>query len=296
MSTALIIEQAINGLLTGAIYALFAMGLALMLGVMDVVNTAHGEMFMLGAYAALGAAVGIGVGPWMYLPLAALAGFAVGVVIDLATLRPLRRRRGVDIHLSSMILTFGVAMVIQNLALQTIGPKFYKAPELWPGASEIFGMIFINEQLLAAGIAALTMSLLTLGLRFTPLGRAVRATAQNPSAARLVGIDTGRIATITFGIGAALAAVAGALLGPLYYVQPTMGAAILLKGFAVVIVGGMGSVPGAVVGALLLGVAESLGGTVLSYGYKDAIGFMLLGVMLLVRPHGLFGTPLRVQG
>jgi branched-chain amino acid transport system permease protein len=293
MTAALFLEQVLNGLMVGAIYALFAAGLALMLGVMDVVNTAHGEFFAIGAYGALGAAVGFGFGPWLYLPCAALLGFACGIVVDIVTLRPLRRRRSVDIHMTSMILTFGVGMVIQNLGLQIIGPKFYKSPEIWPGATELFGMIFINEQLLAAGIALATMAGLALVLRFSGFGRAVRATAQNPAVARLVGIKTDRIATLTFGIGAGLAGIAGALIGPLYFVQPTMGSVILLKGFAVVIVGGMGSVPGAVIGALLLGVAESVGGTVLSYGYKDAIGFMFLGLTLLVRPAGLFGDATR---
>jgi len=137
------------------------------------------------------------------------------------------------------------------------------------------------------------MVLLTVFLRYTRLGRAIRATAQNPAAARLVGISTGRIAALTFAISAALAALAGALLGPLYYVQPTMGTNLLLKGFAVVIVGGMGSVPGAIVGAFLLGISESVGATILSYGYKDAIGFMLLALTLLFRPGGIFGAVTR---
>ena len=290
MTASLMIEQVINGIMTGAMYALFAVGLALILGVMDVVNTAHGEIYMLGAYTTVGAVVGLGLGPWFYLPLTALVGFCIGLLIELVFVRRLRRSRGTDVHLSSMILTFGIGMIIQNLALQIFGPKFLKAPDLLPGSTELWGMVFINEHLLASALAIACMALLTVFLRYTRVGRAIRATAQNPAAARLVGINTGRIAALTFAISAALAALAGALLAPLYYVQPTMGTNLLLKGFAVVIVGGMGSVPGAIVGALLLGISESVGATILSYGYKDAIGFMLLALTLLFRPAGIFGA------
>ena len=293
MGTALIIEQIINGLITGSIYALFAIGLALMLGVMDVVNTAHGEMFMIGAFAALGAIVALGVGPWIYLPLAALVGFALGVIVDSITMRPLRKRSGVDLHMASVILTFGVAMILQNGALRLFGARYFKAPDLVTGATSIWGMVFINQHLLTLGLAVVVMLVLFAFLQYSRIGRAVRATAQNPSAARIVGINTERISMITFGVGASLAAVAGALIAPLYYVHATMGLNILLKGFAIVIVGGLGSIPGAVVGAFLLGVAESLGGTFLSYSYKDAIGFMLLGLVLLIRPLGLFGKAIR---
>lgn len=293
MTVSLVIEQVINGIMTGAMYALFAVGLALILGVMDVVNTAHGEIYMLGAYTTVGAALGLGIGPWFYLPVTALMGFFVGLLIELVFVRRLRARPGVDVHLSSMILTFGIGMIIQNLALQIFGPKFRKAPELVHGSTELWGMVFINGHLLASALAVASIALLTVFLRYTRLGRAIRATAQNPAAARLVGISTGRIAALTFAISAALAALAGALLGPLYYVQPTMGTNLLLKGFAVVIVGGMGSVPGAIVGAFLLGISESVGATILSYGYKDAIGFMLLALTLLFRPGGIFGAVAR---
>lgn len=294
MTASLVFEQVINGLMIGAIYALFAIGLALIMGVMDVVNTAHGEVFMLGAYAALGAITYIGVGPILYLPLAALAGFVIGAVIDVVVVRPLRVRREVDLHLASMILMFGVGMILQNSALLLFGPKFLKAPELLSGATEILGMIFINDYLLTAAISLILMTAVAVFLRWTKLGRSIRATAQNPNAAQLVGINPAFIGTLTFGIGAALAALAGALLGPLYYINPTMGSNILLKGFAVVIVGGMGNVYGAVVAAFILGISESVGATFLSYGYKDAIGFFLLAFALLVRPQGLFGAQVRV--
>lgn len=278
----------------GAIYALFAIGLALMMGVMDVVNTAHGEMFMLGAYAALGAIIYLGGGPAIYLPVAALAGFAIGAAVDLVAIKPLRARREIDLHLASMILTFGVGMVLQNGALLIFGPKYLKAPDLFPGTTQILGMILINDYLATTAIAVALMALLGIFLRWTKLGRSIRATAQNPSAAQLVGINPAFIGTLTFGIGAALAALAGALLGPLYYVHPTMGSNILLKGFAVVIVGGMGNVYGAVLGAFILGISESIGGMFLSYGYKDAIGFFLLAGVLLIWPRGLLGTQMRV--
>ncbi len=290
MTLELFVEQVINGLITGSIYALFAVGLALILGVMDVVNTAHGEIFMLGAYSAVAA---VGAGPWLYLPIAALTGFIVGVLIDTFALRPLRRRRGVDMHLASIILTFGISMILQNGALQLFGAKYQKLPALVAGATSIGNMVFINQHLLTFALALTAMVLLFGFLQYSRLGQAIRATAQNPDAARLVGIKTDRVSMLTLGIGAALAAVAGALIAPLYFVHPTMGNNIILKGFAIVIVGGMGSIPGAVAGAILLGVAESIGASFLSYGYKDAIGFMLLAAVLLVRPLGLFGTATR---
>ena len=293
MTFALFIEQVINGLITGSIYALFAVGLALVLGVMDVVNTAHGEMFMLGAYSALAVISTIGAGPWLYLVVAALTGFAAGIVIDAVALRPLRRRSGVDMHMASIILTFGISMIVQNGALRLFGAKYHKMPELIAGATLIWGMVFINQHLLTLALALTAMGMLFVFLEYSRLGQAIRATAQNPNAARLVGIDTDRVSMLTFGIGAALAAVAGALIAPLYFVQPTMGSGIILKAFAIVIVGGLGSIPGAVVGAFLLGIAKSVGASFLSYGYKDAIGFMMLAVALLLRPLGLFGTAVR---
>lgn len=293
MTPALLLEQLLNGLITGSIYALFAVGLALTLGVMDLVNTAHGEMYMVGAYAALAAMLSMSGQPWIYLPVAALAGFLLGVAIDLTMLRPLRHRRGVDLHMVSLILTFGISIALQNLGIYVLSARYQKAPELLSGATTVGDMVFINQHLLTFGMAVVLTALLFLFLQFTRVGYAIRATAQNSSAARLVGIDTDRIASITFGLGASLAALSGALLGPLYYVHPTMGTNIMMKGFAIVIVGGMGSIPGAIAAGFLLGISESVGGLFLSYSYKEAIGFMLLAVTLLLRPSGLWGKPVR---
>jgi branched-chain amino acid transport system permease protein len=282
----LFIQYILNGLIIGGAYALIGIGLTLILGIMNVVNFAHGEMYMLGAYFLFTFFSKLGVNFFLSMLLAILAVMGIGFLFEKGILKPLRRR-SIDTVMLSMI---GLSLLMQNIAMLiwTPVPESIRSP-LPMGTYTLGGLYFLPQRILVICVALLLVLLTHLLLRKTKVGKAMRATFQDLEAASLMGIKIDRIYSFTFVLGAGLAGASGALLGPIFTVHPYIGNLANLKAFAIVIIGGLGSFPGAVTAGLLLGVFESLGAAYISSGYQDAVGFILLIIILIKRPTGLFG-------
>ena len=282
----LFIQYFLNGLIIGGAYALIGIGLTLILGIMNVVNFAHGEMYMLGAYFLFTFFSKMGVNFFLSILLAILAVMFIGFLFEKGILKPLRRR-SIDTVMLSMI---GLSMFMQNIAMLiwTPVPESIRSP-LPMEAFTLGGLYFLPQRILVICVALLLVLLTHLLLRKTKVGKAMRATFQDLEAASLMGIRIDRIYSFTFVLGAGLAGASGALLGPIFTVHPYIGNLANLKAFAIVIIGGLGSFAGALAAGLLLGVFESLGAAYVSSGYQDAVGFILLIIILIKRPTGLFG-------
>ena len=285
----MLIQQLVNGLFIGSVYALFALGYTLIFGVLDILNLAHASIFMLGAFTTL-----IMVLKGVPLPFAiaggAIAGGLFGVLLDRIAFWPLRRRQAGP--LAPLISSIAVGMIYVALANGYFGPDVrhfpfdvVRTPTITIGPATFTLMqliIFVASLALMIGLQAL--------LRYTRLGAAIRAVAENPRAAQLVGIDLESVYAQTFFIASALGAVAGVLFALNFNtVSSLMGSTVELKGLAVIILGGMGSIPGSLIGGLLIGLSEDLTVGYLSSSYRDAIVFAILFLVLIVRPGGLFG-------
>lgn len=292
---AALLQQLANGLVNGAAYVVIAMGLSLIFGVLRVVNFAHGEFFMLGAFATFYGVSLLGIG---YLPsvvLSAAAMAALGAITYLLIFRPMLRHGEYGVTLVSyefsvLLVSLGLSIFLINATLTIFGadPKIVRSP--FANASVVFGSVFLDQQRILIFIAAALLVLaVQLMLKRTTFGKMMRATAQNREAAALVGINIGRVYMGTIALGTALAGIGGALVAPISVIYPDIGQPLLLKAFIVVIIGGLGSVWGAVAGGLLLGVTEAIGAAFVSITFRDAIGFAMIILVLLVRPSGLFG-------
>jgi branched-chain amino acid transport system permease protein len=293
----LFLDLTINGLLTGTFYVLIAIGLTLIFGVLKVVNFAHGEFYMAGAYAYVLLALRAGWSPWAALGGACAAGAVLAMVTERLLMRPLYATYTtwkVPKDEYAVLVTFGLSLFLMNLATQVIGPQSYRGPSLVQIPRVDLGVALISGQRLAAlGVAALVLAGTVAFIRWTPWGREIQAVAQNRFGASLAGIDTGRASLVVFALGGGLAGLAGALLAPLYQAYPQVGALPAAKAFVIVVLGGMGSVVGSIVGGLLLGVLEAWGAAYVSYAYQHVFGFLLLILVLLLRPWGLFGERAR---
>jgi len=286
-----LLQHLLNGLVLGGTYALLGIGLTLIFGLMHVVNFAHGEFYTLGAYLTFAALALLGVPFFLGLALAILGGGLLGAAGERVLLRPLR---GESID-TTMLVTIGLWIVLQNGELLVWGGVAKSIPHPFPTAPIVLGPVSVAP--LRLFVMAAVLALIAgahLLIHRTPLGTAMRATFQDHDTAALMGIDTGRIHTLTFALGSSLAAAAGALLGPIFLVYPSMGDLASLKAFSVVILGGLGNLAGATLGGLLLGVAEELGAGYVSSGYRDAVGFVIIILVLLLRPAGLFARAERV--
>lgn len=284
----LVLQQVVNGVTIGVVYALIAVGLTLVFGILDVINFAHGELYMIGAFLTYALTVGLGLDYFVALALTIMGTGVAGLLAERLAVRPLRNR-----HMFAVVLsTLGLSIFLQNGALLTWGPDPREIALAWASRPLIIGGIVITRlrvAVLATGAALITA--LTWFIHRTTWGMAMRAVAANRGAAALMGVPVDRVYALTFALGAGLAGVAGGLLGAMFTIEPTMGEWAVIKAFSVVIMGGMGNVPGAVVGGIILGVAESLGAGFLPGGtsYKDGIGYAILILVLLYRPQGLFG-------
>jgi branched-chain amino acid transport system permease protein len=285
---AILSELIFQGLVRGAMYALMGIGLSLIFGILGVVNFAHGEFFMLGTYAMYFVAAALGLPFVAGVAAAALALFVVGVVVERALLEPLRRRAGRDWLLDSFVLTIGLMVILQNLALLSFGSRRRGVTALVEGSFEIGNVTITYERLAILALAVLIVGLLSAYIRFTATGKAIRATAQHPEAAQTLGIDIDRIYTVAFGLGAALAGAAGALLISIFPAFPTVGYQPVLKSFAVVILGGLGSIPGAIAGGFVLGIVEAYAIFFMSAGWQSVITPLIIVLVLVFRPQGLF--------
>lgn len=286
-SPEIIAEAVINGLMTGATYALVALGLTLVYGVLHIVNFAHGALLTCAMFAVLGMKLWLGVDPyWAILPLAA-AFFAFGYGLQRFVIGPCSH--GEDRN--TLLVTLGLSIVLENLLLAA-----FKSDTRTLGADTAFDVIELGPMLLSRprligfAVALVTAALLWLLLSATDTGRAIRAVAKEKLGAQLSGIDPKHIFAVTFGIGCACLAVAACLLLPTFYVNPRVGNAFVLVAFTIVVLGGMGSITGALLGGLFIGVVESLGGLLLGESLGQLGIFLIFILVLLVRPTGLFGA------
>jgi branched-chain amino acid transport system permease protein len=290
------IQTVLNGVVIGGTYALMAVGLTLIFGFMKVVNFAHGELYMIGAYFAYSFIVMMGLPFVIGFPLAILAGVLLGYVLDFLLFRPLRRRDPAPFSMMTMLTTIGLVILFQNVVLLIWNPVPKRIPvPVDLGAIRLGGLGFRPSQVIVAALAIALIFAAHQFMQRTTTGMAMRATFQDPDVAALMGVKVERIYSLTFSLGAGLAAAGGALLGMVFLITPTMGQLATLKAFTVVILGGLGSFAGAVAGALVVGSAESLTATYASSGYADAVAFLLLLVILIVRPQGLLGRRMGVE-
>lgn len=283
----LFLQFVANGLVTGAFYALSALGLTLIFGLMRVVNFAHGELYMLGGVLGWFMTTYLGLNFFLGLALVAMIMGSFGWLVDRLLIERVRDQ-GEE---PGVLLTIGLSIFLANATLFVIGPTPLKVQGALADGPIFLGPIILTKmRLLAVGMCILLILAAHLLIRRTRLGRAMRATFQDPMAARLSGIRIERVYAATFALGTVLAASAGMLLGSIYSAQASIGGLISLKAFVVVILGGMGSFGGAILGGLLLGVAEALWGGYVATGMVDIIGFVIVIIVLLARPQGLFSS------
>jgi branched-chain amino acid transport system permease protein len=281
----------VDGLSRGLMYGLMGMGLALVFGIMGLINFAHGTFFMIGTYLMYMVASYFGLPFPFGILFAALALFAFGVLVELGLISPLRRRLGANWLADGYVMTIGLLIVLENLALIIMGPREHGSATLIPGRNLIMRVVVTNQQIMILVVAVAAVSGLAAFMRFTNLGRAIRATAEHPEAALAMGIDIRRIYTITFGLSAALIGGVGAMLIATYPAFPTIGSDVLLKSFIVVIVGGLGNVWAAMIAGPLLGLIEAYAQGIASAGWQNSIIAALVIAVLVFRPSGLFSKP-----
>jgi branched-chain amino acid transport system permease protein len=282
----LIGQGLLSGFLFGGVYSLMAVGLTLIFGVMRVVNFAHGDMMVWGMYLAWLLASRAGIDPYVGFVVCAAALFLLGAAVQ----RGLVDRIVDAPHEMQILLMLGVALVLENLALVAFGPDPARVRSPLSQSTVWLGPIFVDlARLLTFGVAMALTAALWLFLSRTDLGRTMRAAADNPYGARVIGADVKRVYAAAFGVGAACVGAAGALVSPILPFQPTSGLGLSVTSFNIVIIGGMGSLPGAFAGGILVSVAESMGAVFLSPSMKELVSFGLLIAILLFRPAGLFG-------
>jgi len=281
------VQSMVSGILTGSLYAMIGIGLTIIFGVMRIINMAHGDMVMLGMYGAFWAHAAWKIDPFLSILIWIPGAFILGGI----TYRFLLRKIVPGGELNTLLYTAGLSLFIANLAL-LIWTGDYRTIKLPYAIMPLrpFGIAVPIPLAIAFGMAILVTAGLYWFLVHTDTGRAVRATSQEPEAAALMGVDVERITIVTFALGTALACGAGVLLAPSLYLYPTVGEILVAKCFVIVVLGGLGSVAGAIAGGLLLGVVESLGAVYVSVPYKDGIGFVIFLLVLLFRPSGLFGV------
>ena len=271
------LQQLVNGLTLGSAYAVIAIGYTLVFGVLNIVNMAHGGIFMVGAYIGLLLVTEAGFGIFPALIGAMVGGAVLGYALEIFALRPLRRRKVT--HLAPLISTIGVSTFLESVALMVWGPQTRSFPTSFGNELMDFGAFKISGiQIISLGTAVVLMVLLTILLNKTKIGKAVRATSESAETASLLGINTGRIITFTVMMASALGAAAGV----------PMGTAMGLKGLAVLIMGGLGNVEGAMAGGFILGIAEVFSVAYGSSSYRDAVAFGIIILILFIRPEGLF--------
>lgn len=285
---------AVNGLVVGLIYALMAAGLTLIFSVLKVVNFGHGALYMLGGYVAFYAITWLGVSPVIGVVVAMVALYAFGVVFERLVLHPMYTGKVERKDEYAIIVTFGLTIVLTNLAIVLFGPFSHSPPPFLSGALVLGDLIITYDRLIAAGVALVLLVALTWFLNRTALGQALDAVSQSRESAAVIGINPRRMYTVAFGMGSALAGGAGALIAPIFALNPNMGELPSVQAFIIIVLGGMGSVSGSIVGGLLLGLVEALGAGFFpnpnrASVYTEAFGALLLILTLLIRPTGLFG-------
>jgi branched-chain amino acid transport system permease protein len=292
----MLLQQLVNGLMLGSTYSLIAIGYALIFGVLGLVHLAHGEVFMVGALIGLQIVLWTAAGPVTALVGAIIGTALLGMIIELLAFRPIRARGGP--MLAPMVSTIGVGLVLQELATKAFGGEQVGFPHRFEPVSWRVGPVTISSvQVLILGTSLALMLLLHLWVTRTRMGMAMRASAESITTARLLGISTNRVILVTFAVASGLAGAAGVLVGLSFNaISPFMGIDMGVKGLAIMLLGGLGNIYGAMVGGLLLGAVEVLSVAYLASSYRDAFAFGAMILILLVRPQGLFGSRYHVEG
>ena len=276
------------------LYALVAVGLTLVFSVLKIVNFAHGEFYMMGAYAGYYAVRMLGVPPIASVVVAMVGMLLAGILVERALLSPLQDERVERKDEYALLITFGLSVLLQNLAIVSFGPFSKRPPSFLAGTLSWSVLSLSYDRLLAAATAVVLLLALWAFLRLTRWGRALDAVSQSRESAAIVGIDPRRFYSLGFGIGAALAAAAGVLMAPIFSISPTVGVLPAIKSFVIVVLGGLGSVAGSIVAGLLIGLGEGLWIALFpdpdrALAYSHALAALILAVTLLLRPTGLFG-------
>ncbi|MTI81122.1 MAG: branched-chain amino acid ABC transporter permease [Firmicutes bacterium] len=284
-------QQIINGLTLGSVYALIALGYTMVYGIIQLINFAHGEIYMIGAFAGVTMVTMLGQGFFVSITVAMLVCMVLGVVLERVAYRPLRK----STRLAALISAIGASIFLQNAMMLWKGPQPVGFPQVINDAIYHIGPIEVSKvQLIILATSAILMAVLNYIIKYVKIGKAMRAASQDYDTASLMGININRVISFTFAIGSALAAAAGVLVG-MYFnsVAPLMGVMAGLKAFCAAVLGGIGSIPGAMLGGIFLGVAETMGIAAGFSTYKDAIAFTLLIIVLLFKPTGLLGKPIQ---
>lgn len=285
----------ITGLVLGIIYALMALGLTLIFSILNVINFAHGEFYMLGGYASyLLLQVFTDIHPLIIVPVSALIVALLGVVFEIFFLRPMHEEQIARPAEYAVLVTFGLSFFLQNLALALFGPYPHSPRSFFEGSVKIGPAMLSADRLAAAVISLLLLAGLLLLINKTWLGKALRAVSQDKQAAAVVGINPDVMNTVAFGLGVGLAAVAGSLLAPVFAITPDVGAVPAIRAYIIIVLGGMGSLPGSILGGLVIGLVESFGAGYFpdpsrALNYKTVFGLVIFALVLLFRPRGFFG-------
>lgn len=286
-----VIQQLINGISLGSIYALIALGYTMVYGIIKLINFAHGDIYMIGAYVGFFAMTMFQLPFFPALVISMLIAGVVGMVIERLAYRPLRHAPKIAV----LITAIGVSLLLEYGAMLVLTPQPRTFPNVFEAATYHFGPFVINsQQLIIMAVSIVLMLILTYVVQRTKIGKAMRAVSFDTDAARLMGINVDRIIGATFGIGSALAAAAGVLVGVYYNsIDPLMGIMPGLKAFVAAVLGGIGIIPGAMAGGVILGVIEAFVSGFISSTFRDAAAFAILIIILLVKPSGLFGKNTR---
>ena len=284
------LQQLVNGLTLGSLYAVLAIGLTLVFGVLNIINMAHGGIFMIGAFVGLFMVTVLDVNIFVAILGAMIVGAILGYLLEFVALRPLRRQK--VSHLAPLISTIGVSIFLESVALLVWGPQTRSFPPDFIGGLIDFGAFKISMvQIIGIGVSVGLMLILNVLIKKTKIGKAIRAVSLNTETAALLGINPTLVISVTVMLASALGAAAGVLVGLSFdAVEPLMGVIIGFKGLAVLILGGLGNITGAMVGGLILGIAEVLSVAYGASSYRDAVAFGLIILLLFWRPQGLFGS------
>jgi len=289
-STELLVQTLISGLMVGVLYALMALGITFIYSIVKMINWAMGEFYMIGSYIQF-VAVHVLFGPhywWLAAAIAAAGTFLLGLLLEPILIKPMYDRPMQRRDDYATVVTIALLLLLRSLAVALGGPNQYRPesdlPVVWIGPLPQEG-----ARVAATACALAALVAFWVLIKKTWIGLALRAAAQNRVGVQTAGIDVWRLDAIAFAIGVALAGFAGALLAPLFMVFPTNGAVTTVKGFEIIVIGGLGSIPGALVGGVLLGLVESLGAAFISSPYQNAYGFLIVILVLIIRPNGLFG-------
>ncbi|UOE95660.1 branched-chain amino acid ABC transporter permease [Alkalihalobacillus sp. LMS39] len=281
----LFLQQLVNGLTVGSIYSLVALGLTLVFGILHVPNFAHGAFYMIGAYITLLVMTALGMNYWIAIIISIVSVGLLSIVFE----RLVFSRIDAKDPLAMMIAAIGILFFLESAALYLWGSQYQRMITPYVDTVQFLGITVTYQRILVIVAAVILMILLHLFLTKTMTGAAIVAMSQNRKGAFLVGINANKVAMLTFAIAGGLAAAAASLSAPINLVFPSMGNLVIMKAFVIIIIGGMGSIPGAIIGGYILGITESLGGTYISADYKDVIAFALLVIILTMKPNGLFG-------